>query len=154
MIPLSNCKSRHAYRLRSRNLNLGVFNPANSGFIGIREKFGNRYLFTEYHNDTGPPFGTAHPIEAVAELPAEIVPDESLGTVCETCGQPLQFIPDAGKITGKWCRPDGTHCANPAGCGAVSIPNRALFEWLVAKQEAETNPSLLNANESVRGEPR
>ena len=28
-----------------------------SGFIGIREKFGSKYLFMEYHYETGAPFG-------------------------------------------------------------------------------------------------
>ena len=50
-----------AYKLHSRNLAIGVYD-GNEGFIGIREKFGPRYLFTEYHWDQGPPFGTAIPL--------------------------------------------------------------------------------------------
>ena len=35
------------YRLRSRNLIVGAYD-GRGGFIGIREKFGQRYLFTEF----------------------------------------------------------------------------------------------------------
>lgn len=61
-IPLSECKRGHLYRINSRNLSLGVYD-GNWGFIGIRTKFGDRYLFTELHWDTGPPHGTVKPIE-------------------------------------------------------------------------------------------
>ncbi len=60
-ISLTECTHRGIYKLSSRNLSLGVFNKPSNGFIGIREKFGDLYLFTEYHWDNGPPFGTACP---------------------------------------------------------------------------------------------
>jgi len=44
-----------------RNLSYGVYD-GKEGFIGIREKFGHEFLFTEYHFDQGPPFGTVHTI--------------------------------------------------------------------------------------------
>lgn len=71
-IPLEECQHRHVYRLRSNNLTLGVFNLDAQGFIGIREKFRQRFLFTEYHWDTGEPYGTANPYEDLAELPEHI----------------------------------------------------------------------------------
>lgn len=55
-------KERFVYRIRSRNLVVGVFD-GDSGFIGIREKFGSRFLFKEYVGDggtvsvVGPAFG-------------------------------------------------------------------------------------------------
>lgn len=65
VIPLAECVEGDIYILRSRNLVLGVFD-GKTGFIGIREKFGHRYLFTEYHHDTGTPHGTASPVRAVS----------------------------------------------------------------------------------------
>ena len=62
-IPLSECRNGWVYRLHSRNLTFGVFVTAENGFIGIREKFGRKILATEYHYDTGAPFGTASPQE-------------------------------------------------------------------------------------------
>lgn len=78
MIKLAECKPRTVYRLNSRNLEIGVFNGS-EGFIGIREKFDRRYLFTEYHHDTGAPFGTATPLEEIGSIVnASIVIDEML----------------------------------------------------------------------------
>lgn len=74
-IKLEDCKPGHVYRISSRNLSFGVFNPADNGFIGIRNKFGHTYLFTEYHWDTGEPFGTVCPIEEVGACPHPL--DES-----------------------------------------------------------------------------
>ena len=79
-IPLTECRHRGIYRLASRNLTLGVFNKSSNGFIGIREKFGDLYLFTEYHWDNGPPFGTASPYEFVGTLPDDIEVRESVDT--------------------------------------------------------------------------
>ena len=60
-VPIDQCKARRLYKIGSRNLFWGVYN-GKEGFIGIREKFHNRYLFTEYHWDQGPPYGTVHTI--------------------------------------------------------------------------------------------
>ena len=70
-IPLIDCRKGHVYRLNSRNLSFGVFD-GQKGFIGIREKFGNRFLFTEDHWDCGAPFGTVHPLEEIGKLPDTI----------------------------------------------------------------------------------
>jgi hypothetical protein len=71
-IPLDQCGDRAVYSLRSNNLGIGVFSKETRGFIGIRTKFGNKYLFTEYHHDTGAPFGTACPVEKIGMLPDNI----------------------------------------------------------------------------------
>jgi hypothetical protein len=72
-IALADCKISHIYKIYARNFKIGVFDGSD-GFIGIREKFGSRYLFTEYHWDTGEPHGTVKPIEDIGELPSEIEP--------------------------------------------------------------------------------
>lgn len=59
---------RVLYRLKSRNLSCGVWNPGTHGFIGIREKFGDHFLFTEYHWDE-PAFATARPLYEVDVMP-------------------------------------------------------------------------------------
>jgi hypothetical protein len=79
-IPLSECKNGFIYRIHSRNLSIGVFNAKDNGFIGIRTKFGDQYLFTEYHWDTGTPYGTVKPKEIVGELPEDIEAKTDLGT--------------------------------------------------------------------------
>ncbi len=74
-IPLAECTVSMAYRLASRNLAVGMFDGA-GGFIGIREKFGRRYLFTEYHWDTGEPFGTVRPMEALEPYSGALSEDD------------------------------------------------------------------------------
>jgi hypothetical protein len=76
---MDQCVKGGVYRIHSRNLSLGVYD-GNQGFIGIRYKFGDRYLFTEYHWDQGPPYGTVHPIEKIGDLPPEIPCEEVLGS--------------------------------------------------------------------------
>jgi hypothetical protein len=70
-IPLEECVHGGVYKLYCRNLAYGIFNQKDNGFIGIRTKFGHQYLFTEYHHDTGPPYGTVKPIEFVEQSPFE-----------------------------------------------------------------------------------
>lgn len=76
-IPLSDCIDGNIYVLKSRNLTSGIFIKEENGFIGIREKFGHLYLATEYHYDTGAPFGTAKPLSdkksaGLGTLPANL----------------------------------------------------------------------------------
>lgn len=73
-IPLVFCEDGSLYRLFSRNLALGVYKAETRGFVGIREKFGREYLFTEYHYDTGEPFGTVLPQRLLEKCP--IIPIE------------------------------------------------------------------------------
>ncbi len=71
-IPIDQCISRRVYILVSRNLRLGVYD-GNEGFIGIREKFGGRFLFTEFHWDQGPPFGTVRgQVDTGIDVPPDI----------------------------------------------------------------------------------
>lgn len=81
MIPLSECKHGYVYKLKSRNLTSGVFNKEDNGFIGIRLKFNYEFLFTEYHWDTGEPFGTAKPLELLEQIPSDIEIRETLDTI-------------------------------------------------------------------------
>ena len=90
MINISECKKRRVYRLLSRNLLFGVFD-GHTRFIGIRTKFGRRFLDTEDHWDVGPPFGTARPEgDTGIDCPKDIILH-----ICEDEGNPID------KITGR-----------------------------------------------------
>jgi hypothetical protein len=156
-IELDALKPGYLYRLHSRNLSMGVWNPtlqSKGGFIGIRTKFESRFLDVELHFDSDPRFGTAVPLEILAECP---VPDQRLhlGTICGRCDQefgisiPVEFLPYAdgpryktyksrqGDGTYKeWTNEyksgwqhtaDGGKCSEPFG---RSVGNTRLFEWL------------------------
>jgi len=60
-VPLEECVKGRLYKLACRNLGYGVYD-GEGGFIGLREKFGNVYLFTEFHWDIGAPHGTVEGI--------------------------------------------------------------------------------------------
>ena len=80
-IPRNELVDRRVYLLISRNLSVGAWNEANGGFIGIREKFGREYLFTEYFSDGVSPVGTASALKDLGVVVADGIPmDESLMT--------------------------------------------------------------------------
>jgi hypothetical protein len=141
MIALTDCQQRTVYRIRSRNLLVGVFDGS-TGFIGIREKFNSRYLFTEYHWDTGAPFGTVRPLEILGELSADIDLVEGFSQ-CQNCGRPVDFDRDRGETADeRWQHADGP-ADHPAR--AVHALNRTLFDALERFERAlpEEPPFLL-----------
>jgi hypothetical protein len=99
-LSLAECVKGHVYKIRSRNLRIGVFNGT-TGFIGIRTKWGSRYLFTEYHWDTGPPYGTVHPLEDMGVVvPEGIELREQTDTFDVKSGRPVGFdrpVADGGR---------------------------------------------------------
>lgn len=122
-IPLDQCVERTIYELASRNLRVGVFVAAERGFIGIREKFGSQYLFTEYHWDTGAPCGTAHPLRAVSTLddPRIRLWEHYPSARCRYCGDSVMYVPDLdarGEPVvpryGKWRSEHGKSCNDPS----------------------------------------
>lgn len=100
-IPIDSCKHGHTYRINSRNLSFGVYDKDKKGFVGIRYKFGERYLFTEYHWDTGAPFGTVCPQKELEECPikdlSETFKDEERGVLI--LNQELFDYLDTFKVT-------------------------------------------------------
>lgn len=68
---IEDCKPGYLYFIQARNFAIAVYDEKKKGFVGLREKFGSEYLATEYHWDTGEPFGTAHPIEELEKAPFE-----------------------------------------------------------------------------------
>ena len=127
-IRLSECKDRRLYKIHSRNLITGVFSEKVNGFIGIREKFDDKYLFTEYHYDTGPPFGTAKPVVELSELPEDIELKEYFGSFDSVTGREVKFdkpISDGGK--GWYFVDTGEPSKAIQSC---SRSNRKLQEWI------------------------
>lgn len=96
-IPLTECEARVVYKVVSRNLTYAVYNGKN-GFIGIREKWGSKYLFTEYHWDQGAPYGTVCPQERVEFLPDDIQLRERMPTVDQRSNREVEF--DAPVVDG------------------------------------------------------
>lgn len=88
-IAIDACRNGWVYRLRSRNLAFGVFVKESNGFIGLREKFGHKYLFAEYHWDTGAPFGTVCPLEELEPAPPGLVLKEIGPLIDSTTNRPV-----------------------------------------------------------------
>lgn len=134
-LPLEALEHGRLYRFRARNFSLGIYNENAKGFIGIRTKFGDRFLFTEYHWDADPRYGTVQPIEALdARLPDDIPVVESLGTRCGTCGNHLEYVRVLDEADGStdikrshWKHIEGVDCGAPR---AYRDSNKALFAWL------------------------
>lgn len=141
-IPLAECKKGHLYGIRSRNLVAGVFN-GKDGFIGIRIKFGQRSLETEHHWDTGPPHGTAKPLEDLGEVVPEDIPLETyLGSRDRITGRPVDFnntkaTPEEGGNSagymGWFFTDTGEHSHEIA---AYSVSNVRLYEWIQEREDA------------------
>ena len=71
-ISLKECKHGGLYEIDARNFSFGVFDENQRGFIGIRLKFRYRFLDTEFHWDTGAPYGTAKPLKFIEMCPIEL----------------------------------------------------------------------------------
>lgn len=138
-IPLEQCKHGMLYRLRSRNLKMGVFSSETSGFVGIRTKFGSRFLDHETYR--GADDGTALPLEELEPCPIDPVTESLPGSVCSECGTPCAYVEFADghprtvaveggfsiEVRGAW-----QHLA-PTECQKVMARYRGhpeLFVWL------------------------
>lgn len=132
-LPLDECKDRFFYRIHSRNLDFGVFKMADKGFVGIREKFGLHYLFTEYHFDIGPPHGTVKPYEELEQLPDDMSLEETLGTIDLGTKRPVAFDKPVKEGGRGWYFTDTNESSQeiiPA-----SVENKKLFNWLKEKEK-------------------
>lgn len=66
---MKNLKNRWAYKIKARNATIGIWLKENKSFLISRWKFGQNYLFEEYHWATGAPFGTAWDIAEIEKCP-------------------------------------------------------------------------------------
>lgn len=68
-IRIKDCKDGYLYIIHARNAIVGIYNESDKAFTINRLKFNNRFLFDEYHWDTGAPYGTAVPLKEVEKSP-------------------------------------------------------------------------------------
>ena len=117
----------------------GVWN-GKDGFIGIRTKFGRRFLDVEIHWDLSERFGTARAVEPLGTISKSISLDISLGTECENCHKLVNYVQRQGEqkgASGEWLHDDGSpNCSVPfqnnkaRKASPVVISNDALFAEL------------------------
>lgn len=67
-LKIDQLKAGYLYKIKARNANYGIWLPQRQSFIISRVKFGDNYLFEEYHWDC-PAFATAKPLEEVEKSP-------------------------------------------------------------------------------------
>jgi hypothetical protein len=135
---MNECVNRMVYRISSRNLGVGVYRAESIGFIGIREKFGDHYLFEEYHWEGGPPYGTVRPLEPIGLLPDGIelqlrLPSEDMrtGRIVEFDRTPVGEEPYPAK---GWYFVD-TH-EYSRDIRPMSCMYRPLFDYLVGIEKS------------------
>jgi hypothetical protein len=134
MIPLKECRNGFLYEISSLNLLFGVFRSRDSGFIGIREKFGRFYLDTEHHAEIGSPYGSVHPLRELEPMPEGMSLEETLGsTVDWHTNRPIAFDKPVWEGGKGWYYID-TGLSSEGIC-PIERSNDALFYWLKAKKE-------------------
>lgn len=139
MIKLEQLQRGRVYRLQSRNLECGAWN-GKDGFVGIRTKFGGRFLDMEIHWDLSETFGTAQASEPLGDIPKSISLDISLGTKCGNCHKPVNYVrrhAEQKGTSGEWLHDDGSpNCSVPVQgdkarkASPVAIPSDVLFAEL------------------------
>lgn len=133
LIPMDDLVDRGVYAIRSRNLSVGVWDANRKGFIGIREKFGSRYLFMEYHYDYDPHVGTVSQMEFLDTVVPEEIRLVEGRSVCEECEAPTEWVPDNPP---NWAPGRQTHIdGSPPHLGETKIKamyrtNQELFDLL------------------------
>lgn len=120
-IPIGQCVKGRVYKLRSRNLAFGVYD-GEGGFIGIRTKFNDRYLFTELHWDCI--IGTVrNQVDTGVDVPSDIEVKEDLGTIDRKTGRPVAY--DMGN---EWFFTDTGEYSEDIH--AATKHNKSLFRFL------------------------
>ena len=121
-ISAEDCKHGYLYRIRSRNLSFGVCRKTSDkdalvGFIGIRTKFGDRFLFEEYHWDVSEHYGTVHPLEELGKCPIEDISEGHSEIITEEMAESVPHFSE--RDIGKSC----------------FARNKPLFKWLDKKRK-------------------
>ncbi len=109
-IPIGELAVGAIYRVRSRNLAVGVY-CGDGGFIGIREKFGSRYLSTEYLPGMGG--GGVKAIKQIGVIPEGIELRERAESRCSLHDRLTEFRPAPGSSTGEWYHRDDGSLMSP-----------------------------------------
>jgi hypothetical protein len=90
-IIIPDCEPRHLYVVDARNFSLAVYRGGGV-FIGVRNKFGCRYLDEEDHWDTGAPHGTVKPLRDLGEVPADLNVSLRSPELLETLQRPSLLV--------------------------------------------------------------
>lgn len=123
--PIDQCIPRRLYEIRSRSLGPRAVYLGHGEFIGLQHAMVSVCMFTEYHWDTGPPYGTVYEaVDTGIDLPDEIPLSSSPGTVDERSGRWVAYnhderswyFIDTGEFSSE-IKPKGYH-------------NGALYDWL------------------------
>ena len=124
---------RRVYTLNSRNLAVGVWNAETNGFIGVREKFGDKYLFTEYlWTETS---GTARAIgDLEVDVPSEIPLRERTPSIDSVTGREVFFDKPVYSGGRGWIYRD---TELPIDGEPYARTNQELFDLLSPYDEAE-----------------
>jgi len=67
-IKMEDLKEGYLYRIIARNARYGIWKADEQSFIISRIKFGDNFLFPEYHYDC-PAFATAQPLKEIEQSP-------------------------------------------------------------------------------------
>lgn len=142
MLNMSELLPRRVYELRSRNLVLGVWDPTACGFVGIREKFGNEFLDTEYHWDVSDTFGTARPVHLLTDLviPEDIPLRPYMGPRCDAHDLDVAVDGEVGNIVYR-------HTIDGSSCPRAHMSRN---EQLQAVLDAPTRQIYRRCGELVR----
>jgi len=120
-IPMSECIFRRVYQIDSRNLSYGVYD-GKGGFIGIRTKFNNKYLFTEFHYEASKDFGTVNGhVDISINVPENIPICEHLRIIDSKTGREIYFSKG-------WSYKDTDE--RTVSILPVIVENKELFEFL------------------------
>jgi len=136
---LDQCIKGRVYKIHCRNLAYGVYD-GKGGFIGIREKFNQRYLFTEYHWDFSEHYGTVgEAIDLTIDLPNDIPLETYLETIDEVSKRPVSFDRPVKEGGRGWFFTD-TNEENQE-IRPIALHNDKLFQFLelVEKDHARAN---------------
>ena len=128
LIPLKDCVKGRVYKLNCRNLSHGVYD-GECEFIGIRTKFGSRYLFGELHQDASDFFGTvAGMVDTGINVPNDIELEENKPTIDKDTKRLVYFDGMASKGGRGWVFKDTND--PDININPVSHINRKLFKFL------------------------
>lgn len=117
---------RCVYKVKSRNLRVAVY-AGDGRFVGIRTKFGRRFLDVEWHWDADLRPGNLWPLRMLGSIPDDVPLVESLGTICRNCRAPVVWT--GPPPPAPWAHTEDTGCSVAE---AIADANRALFSELDA----------------------
>lgn len=141
---MKDLKHGGVYTVNSRNLVVGVWDEPNKQFIGIRHKWGDVFIDTEDHWDTGPPHGTARGVEFIEMLPGGIEIKENFGPYDSATNRFVVYE------DGKYVYLDTKEPMDAKSGPVYTKGNKALREYLLPIDERLREASRKEWEEHVR----